>query len=173
MTLRFPWALALSAAHAACAAGADPEVSLEPVQASAPGSVPLAAVSFMVGCWRGAPDGQGTVIEERYTPPDGDLILGTTRYVRGGQAVGFEFSTLAVRDGDVWLTPYPGGEKSPHDFRFTSAQDGRAVFEAPEHDYPKRIIYQRAGEEGLTARIDGGEADTAPRVWEMAAVPCA
>ena len=32
----------------------------------------------------------------------------------------------------------------------------RAVFENPAHDYPKRIIYARSGDDELVASIDDG-----------------
>jgi hypothetical protein len=49
---------------------------------------------------------------------------------------------------------------------------GEAVFTAPEHDYPKRIIYRTNGDAGRTARIDGGTDDPNPREWVLTRVPC-
>ena len=43
------------------------------------------------------------------------------------------------------------------DFKLTSLTATEAIFENPAHDFPKRIIYRKTGEDGLTASIDGGE----------------
>ena len=42
-------------------------------------------LAFMSGCWTG-PDANGATIEEHYTTPSNNLILGTTRYLRDGLA---------------------------------------------------------------------------------------
>ena len=69
-------------------------------------------LSFMAGCWQGDADTSGPlVIEERYTPPSGNVMLGTTRYLKQGKAVQFEFTLLRDSDG-VELLPYPGGHPS-------------------------------------------------------------
>ncbi|HEX9710564.1 MAG TPA: DUF6265 family protein [Candidatus Thermoplasmatota archaeon] len=156
----------------ACVGSGPPSVRIEPIEAAPPGEAPLAVVSFLAGCWRGGSgDGSGT-IEERWAPPAGGLMLGTTRFLRDGRAVDFEFGTIVARDGEVVLTPYPRGERSPHAFRLTTRSQGRVVFEAPDHDYPKRILYERLPDEALLARIDGGEADPQPRSWTMQEAPC-
>jgi hypothetical protein len=69
------------------------------------------------------------------------------------------------------MTPFPRGNRSPDGFRLTQLGADTAVFEAPEHDYPKRIVYARSAA-GLTARIDGGAEDTVPRIWPMTPVAC-
>jgi hypothetical protein len=129
---------------------------------------------FMSGCWHGtfaSERGSGT-IEEHYTEPASNLMLGTTRYLVGGEAVEFEFSAIRRDARGVWLTPYPGGVASADAFRLTSAGGERAVFEAPEHDYPKRILYRRDPDGALTARIDGGAEDPDGKEWRMTSAPC-
>ena len=165
-------AAALLLVASGCVGTAAPTVRLDPVQATPPGGDPLGQALFMVGCWQSPPGTSATTIEERYAPPAGGLILGTTRFLRPGARTTFEFSTLAVEEGVLTLTPYPGGVRSPHAFRLTAAAPGRLVFEAPEHDYPKRIIYERIADDGLRARIDAGAEDPDPPVWEMVRVPC-
>ncbi|HSR43478.1 MAG TPA: DUF6265 family protein [Longimicrobiales bacterium] len=141
----------------------------------APIAVPtLEEVGFLAGCWEGsfrARDGRPGIIEERYTPPSENLVLGTTRYLVDGRAVQFELTTIRRVDGEVLLLPYPGGTPSEHAFRLTDSGPGRALFEAPEHDFPKRIRYERGGTT-LRARVDGGEGSPSVQEWEMRAAPC-
>lgn len=43
------------------------------------------------------------------------------------------------------------------DFKLTRVTANEAVFENPEHDFPKRIIYRKKSATEMTASIDGGE----------------
>ena len=129
----------------------------------------LSAVAFMSGCWRGAFGSGGTTIEESYTSSNTQVMLGTTRYIQDGRTVEFEFTRLHADSAGVFLTPYPGGLGSVS-FRLTASSDSEAVFENLEHDFPKRIIYRRSDDGGLTARIEG---DTNGREWRMARATCA
>ena len=43
-------------------------------------------LAFMSGCWEG-PLSRGGTIEEFYSPPTENMIVGTTRYVRDGRTV--------------------------------------------------------------------------------------
>jgi hypothetical protein len=129
----------------------------------------------MAGCWEGgfvARDGTEGIIEEHYTAPSDDLMLGTTRYLLDGKAVQFELTSIRDVDGEVSLLPYPGGSASPDTFRLTRVEDGAAVFEAPEHDFPRRIIYRRADGDRLEARIDDGTDDGQAREWRLRRVAC-
>src|SRR5688572_5369243 len=85
----------------------------------------LADLGFMAGCWRGA-SGDGGTIEEYYTPPTENLILGLSRYLRQGRVTSFEFTTIAARgDSDLVLTPRPSGQ-TPADFNLTKLEPGVA-----------------------------------------------
>ena len=142
-----------------------PTQSLEPM---------LRDLSFMTGCWEGAfqsSQGEG-VIEEHYTTPSDNVILGTTRYLARDGTAQFEFALIQKDSTGIRLIPYPGGRRSEDAFRLTSVGDAAAVFEAPEHDFPKRIIYRRDEKGALVARVDGGPNDPDGRGWTMSPAPC-
>lgn len=164
----------LSVPLGSCAsASGTPEVALEALVVDGTSS-PLAPVSFLVGCWRGEASSGETVIEERWSPSGGGVMLATTRYLRGRRVVGWEFAHLAPAAADrLALTPYPGGQRSEHPFLHTEIGPGHVMFEAPEHDYPRRISYALTGSGGLRVAIDAGAADPEPRVWTLARVACA
>lgn len=138
--------------------------------ARAPG---LEDLAFMSGCWEGPFSSRGRtgVIEEHYTSPSANVMLGTTRYLIEGRAVQFELTVIRADSAGVNLIPYPGGRASDA-FRLTDGQGARAVFENPEHDYPKRIIYFMDGEDVRVARIDGGPEDTGGSEWRMKRAAC-
>lgn len=113
---------------------------------------PLEALGFMSGCWRSSPDARGTLIEEHYTSPSTNLMLGTTRYLRDGAARNFEFTRIERSDTAVVLVPHPRGVASVG-FRLSSLAGDNASFENPAHDFPQRIRYRRDGA-ALVARIE-------------------
>ncbi|HEX7294339.1 MAG TPA: DUF6265 family protein, partial [Pyrinomonadaceae bacterium] len=57
----------------------------------------------------------------------------------------------------IYYVAQPKGRCPQTDFKLTRVTDQEAVFENPEHDFPKRIIYRKSAEDALTASIDGGE----------------
>ena len=71
-------------------------------------------LAFMAGCWEQRDAGAGKPrIVEHYTAPLANVMLGTTRYVEGDSATGFELTAIVRRGGEIALTPYPGGVASP------------------------------------------------------------
>lgn len=145
-------------------------VALGVVAPGAPAQT-LADLGFMTGCWRGTTP-SGIVIEESYTTPSDNVMLGTTRYLEGTRARQFEFTLITADEEAVTLLPYPGGRASEHAFTLTAVGEGSARFEAPEHDFPRRIAYHRASDGWLVARIDGGEGSDRSQQWRMAPVGC-
>ena len=132
----------------------------------------------MTGCWNGTFQGRTGegVIEEHYTSPSENVMLGTTRYSPGGPGGAVRTHHDADReDGVTTLLPYPGGRPSADGFTLTrvvrTGEAVEAVFEAPEHDFPKRIIYRSEGDR-LVARIDGGEGSDQAQTWEMRSADC-
>lgn len=142
-----------------------------PASAAAQAAPTLSDLSFMSGCWRGDFGGEAA-LEEYYTTPSANLMLGTSRYLRGGRAVQHEFSRITADSAGIVLLPFPSGRPSEHGFRLTRLDGESALFEAPEHDFPKRIRYARGQDGSLSARIDGGEGSEQSQEWRMAPVPC-
>jgi hypothetical protein len=131
----------------------------------------LADLAFMAGCWRG-PSGDGTTIEEYYTPPTDNLMLGVSRYTKTARVVSYEFSTIAREGTDIVLTPRPSGQE-PAPFRLTRLDSAGAVWENPAHDFPTLIAYRRGPGDSLIARIEGpGRDGTRSMEWRMGPATC-
>ena len=95
-------------------------------------------------------------------------MLSTTRFLRDGTVIDWEFGMIVEEDGGVVLWPYPKGVRSEHGFRLVRTDPW--VFEAPEHDFPVRIIYERLGPDRLRPRIEGSEGQEI--VWNVERVAC-
>ena len=131
----------------------------------------IADLAFMAGCWRGLTR-SGTTIEEFYSAPSSNMIVGTTRYLRDGRTVDFEFTRIDQTDSGVVITPHPKGARSAS-FAPVTVERDRVVWENPTHDYPQRILYRRVAGDTLVARIEGRtpSGDRAAE-WRMARVAC-
>lgn len=121
--------------------------------ASLLGAQDVKSVAWIAGHWTGT---MGKAqIEENWIAPAGGAMLGVSRTCVGERMVAFEFLRIETRKDGVFYVAQPGGRPATA-FRLTKAEDGLAVFENPEHDHPKIIVYKRDGT-ALVATIEGDE----------------
>jgi hypothetical protein len=115
-------------------------------------------LSWLEGTWRGE-IGDRT-FEARYTGTDGGQVLSASKYIKDGNAAGFEFERFEQQGDSLVLTPFPEG-KSSVTFRLAELdpKGKRAVFENPDHDFPTRISYQRIASDRLTILVSGPGED--------------
>jgi hypothetical protein len=111
-------------------------------------------LAWMAGCWRS--ERGGVVSEEQWMAPAGGAMFGTSRTVRGGRLMEFEFLEIRAREDGVDYVAHPSGQATTA-FRLTApATDGKdAVFENPEHDFPRRVVYRHEPDGSMHARIEG------------------
>jgi len=123
---------------------------------TAPQQDSLAGLAWLAGDWFGS---DGTVeMEEFWTNPQGEMMLGAHRDVRDGKAVSFEFFRIeSTPDGIVYFASPRG--RPPVPFRAIENSDKKVVFENRTHDFPKRIIYWQADDGSLHARVEGDPGD--------------
>ncbi|MEO8380918.1 MAG: DUF6265 family protein [Acidobacteriota bacterium] len=111
-------------------------------------------LSWMAGHWVGSA-GDSTM-EELWLAPSGGVMLGMHRDVKGART-SFEFFRIAATPEGIVYFAQPGG-KPPTPFTLIEVSATRAVFANPQHDFPKRIIYELRNKR-LCARVEGdGEA---------------
>ena len=125
-------------------------------------AAPIERLGWMAGCWERI-EGD-LVVEEHWLGPRGGLMLGVSRTLRAGRAVAYEYLRISEQDGVPVLVAQPSGQAVTA-FRSVTIHDSLAVFENPQHDFPKRIVY-RPGPDSLWARIEG-DADTSARAVDF------
>lgn len=139
----------------------------EDIPMPAPVKATIGDLAWLAGAWLGKKS-SGSSIEERWSPPLGGAMLGTSRTVSRGKMSGFEFLRIVERDGGLVYIAQPGG-KTPTDFVLTEVlREGtttRAVFDNPRHDYPKRILYELSADGRLTTTVGFMKGGT-PRRFE-------
>ena len=116
----------------------------------------LADISWISGAWQSEPGGKRQ-IEEHWTSVAGASMLGMSRTVAGDKTVEFEYLRIEQRADGIYYVAHPKARCPGTDFKLTRASATEAVFENPQHDFPKRIIYRKTADDALTATIDGGE----------------
>ena len=116
----------------------------------------IADLAWIAGDWQTDPSGRA-VSEEHWTRPAGGSMIGVSRTLVGDRTVSFEFLRIEVRGESIFYVASPKGRCPATDFKLTRVSGQEAVFENPEHDFPKRIIYRKSSEGGLSAIVDGGE----------------
>ncbi len=118
----------------------------------------LSDLAWMAGSWIERKDGVET--EEHWLPPKGGMMVAVNRTVRGpGKRTSFELLRIEMRDGKPVYLAQPGG-RPVTEFKAAEQSATRIVFENPEKEFPRRVMYWREGE-ALMARTEGtirGEA---------------
>ena len=115
---------------------------------------PRPDLGWMAGYWLSCEDGRE--VSETWTDPRLGLMAGTSVTVRGGR-VGFELSRIAptgpAPDAPLAYFAQPEG-MAVTVFPVVASEPNQVTFEQPAHDFPRRIVYERAGDV-LSARIEG------------------
>lgn len=138
----------------------------EDIPLPAPAKATIVELEWLAGAWVGTRgEGGATTVEERWSPPLGGAMLGTSRTVSRGSMRAFEFLRVVERDGGLVYIAQPGGA-APTEFVLTELAGTRAVFDNPRHDYPKRIVYELSDEDVLSATI-GFTVGGSPRRFEF------
>lgn len=81
-------------------------------------------------------------------------MLGTGRTLEGDRVQFYETMTIRGEGDRVVLFAKPSDQPGAP-FFLVEQSERRAVFENPNHDYPKRITYARTGATTLTAVVEG------------------
>ena len=117
---------------------------------------PIDRIAWIAGCWRG--EAAGRTFEEQWMSPSAGLMLGTGRTVANGRVTTYEQMRIEADGERLVFTSKPLG-KPEDSFPALAGDDRKIVFENLAHPFPQRIIYQRAADGALAARIEGNRGD--------------
>ena len=119
----------------------------------------LADLAWMTGDWQSVPGRRQ--VEEHWTTAAGGTMMGMGRTVAGDKTVEFEYLRIEQRADGIFYVAHPKARCPGTDFKLTRVSATEAVFENPQHDFPKRVTYGKGEGDSLTATIDGGEGTKA------------
>jgi hypothetical protein len=135
-----------------------------------PAKATIADLAWLAGDWTGTRGSQGQIsFEERWGPPLGGSMFAVSRTVSRGRLSAFEYLRIVERDAGLVYVAQPNGAAAT-EFTLTEFSPTRAVFENPRHDYPKRIVYERADDGSLSATIGFTKGGT-PRRFDFKPEP--
>jgi hypothetical protein len=120
----------------------------------------LADLAWIAGAWETAPGGKRQS-EEHWTTAAGATMMGMSRTVAGEKTVEFEYLRIEQRADGIYYVAHPKARCPGTDFKLTRVSANEVVFENPQHDFPKRIIYRKGADDSLKASVDGGEGTKA------------
>jgi hypothetical protein len=116
-------------------------------------AVALHDITWLAGQWQISSPTQ--CVEEEWTEPSSNMLVGMSRTVAAGRTTSFEFMRIEARADGIYYVAQPGG-RPPVDFKLASESPTELIFVNPGHaDRLKRVIYRREGDGGLAARIEG------------------
>jgi uncharacterized protein DUF6265 len=116
-------------------------------------AVTLHDIAWLAGDWQIASSTQ--CVEEQWTAPSSNMLVGMSRTVAAGLTTSFEFMRIEARADGIFYVAQPAG-RPPVDFKLASESPTELVFVNPGHaDHLKKVIYQREADGRLTARIEG------------------
>ncbi len=106
---------------------------------------------WLSGQWCGS---QGdSRIEEVWTTPGGNALLGVSRTLGETDMQSFEYMRIEEREGKPHFVAQPGGAP-PTAFALGAQEVQSATFHNPGHDFPQTVRYWRDGA-ALRAEISG------------------
>jgi hypothetical protein len=131
-------------------AGNTPQPAAETVTGSR-----LEQVSWILGTWQNqTPEG---VFTEHWEKTSEHLYTGHGSLVSpSGDTVFSEYIKLEVSNDTVYYKPVVSGQNEGKETVFTEKSISAAgmIFESPAHDFPQRIVYQKANDSSLKARVE-------------------
>lgn len=126
-------------------------------------------ISWLAGCWqwqRGSLSGI-----EAWVYVEGETWMGVNAVTKEGQRIEHEYLMIEWRD-DQWIYVATPSRQARTEFKLVERSEHRLVFSNPDHDFPKRIIYELVAVDRLVATVDGGPQSDRQLRFEMKAVPC-
>lgn len=117
----------------------------QPAGASEPVDPGLQPLTWMLGSWQRVGLPEGTRGYERWHVSDGAFV-GTGIKLKGKRVVFEEKLRLETDNGGVFYVADVAENAKPVRFRLVAQTEHSAVFENPEHDFPKKIAYRVDGD---------------------------
>lgn len=116
----------------------------------------MAKAEWLLGAWDNTmPEG---TLTEKWEKVNDSVMHGESHFVMGGKDTVFaEHINLESTNGKLaYVVTIPGqnGDK-PVRFDMTTSNENQIVFENPQHDFPNKIVYNKIGNDSLTAEISG------------------
>ncbi len=108
------------------------------------------------GTWK--MNGKRGAVYEEWKKVNDNLLRGRSYFLRGTDTLVTEHVSLTNSKAGIFYTPAVEDQnnKQPIPFKMTKAEGNAYYFENPEHDFPKRIVYNLVTADSVHVYIDNG-----------------
>ncbi len=110
---------------------------------------------WFLGKWKGTM--QGMDVRETWTMENETSFNGDGFVMSDMDTIFHESTKLQVQNGNIFYIANVPGNPAPVSFKLTFYENHKAIFENPEHDFPKKIIYTHVLPDSLIAVVEGEE----------------
>lgn len=96
------------------------------------------------------------LIYESWSKTSDELLTGKSYYTENGDTMLLETIEIKQIDGEIFYCPAVSNQNDGQaiEFKLTSKKPNELIFENPEHDFPKKIVYIKDGN-NINAWIEG------------------
>lgn len=119
-------------------------------------------LGFMAGCWQGQ-TGKDQFVEENWTPPAENLMLGVARTLTGKRATSWEFTVIEKTDAGVLFVSMPSHQPTDT-FRLKVLASEVASFERGGSEFPGVIMYRLTGDKAIIIRLEAPPGISEPSI---------
>ncbi len=124
---------------------------------------PIASTNWLLGHWQNV-SAHGTYIET-WSQLNDSVYTAESYYIMENDTPSMETIRLEQHGTDLFYIPTVDDQNNnqPVTFKLTKTSDKQLVFENPEHDFPKSIVYSLINADSMVASISGpkgGKQDT-------------
>lgn len=117
-------------------------------------TVTIADLDWIIGTRSSQQDQM--LIYESWSKTSDELLTGKSYYTENGDTMLLETIGIKQIDGELFYCPAVSNQNEGKaiEFKLTSKNPNELVFENPEHDFPKKIVYIQEGN-NINAWIEG------------------
>ncbi|MBV6484679.1 MAG: hypothetical protein KFKLKKLM_01189 [Flavobacteriales bacterium] len=129
-------------------------ISLLIIACSQKPTVTIADLDWIIGTRSSQQDQM--LIYESWSKTNEELLTGKSYYTENGDTVLLETIEIKQVDNELYYCPAVSNQNGGQaiEFKLTSKKPNQLVFENPEHDFPKKIVYIKDGN-NINAWIEG------------------
>ncbi|MEO8569118.1 MAG: DUF6265 family protein [Ginsengibacter sp.] len=117
----------------------------------------LRSLNWLIGTWQ-MEKKNGLLTESWQQTNDSTFDESSYLQKTSGERKLLENVQIVFRENNLYYIPTVSEQnnRQPVKFLITSSSNKMFIAENPEHDFPKRIVYEMISPDSLHARIDGG-----------------
>jgi hypothetical protein len=108
-------------------------------------------LDWIIGQWTST-SGDDSMTE--HWQKNDNLLIGEAWFISSSDTIATEQLKIVERDNNIFYIASPSDQETT-EFKLTEFNADEALFENPDHDFPRKIFYKRISVDSLYARVEG------------------